>query len=64
MGFVLNAYSYIGLIYLLLQSGCLIEAIDVYRRMLSEGLKPSLKTFSALMVAAGKKRDPDTATGL
>ncbi|KAF2289431.1 hypothetical protein GH714_036143 [Hevea brasiliensis] len=63
-GFLLNAYSYNGLIHLLLQSGFCREALEVYRRMVSEGLKPSLKTYSALMVATGKRRDIKTVMGL
>ncbi|KAJ6383078.1 hypothetical protein OIU77_031492 [Salix suchowensis] len=63
-GFVLNAYSYNGLIHFLLQAGFCKEALEVYRRMVSEGLKPSLKTFSALMVASGKRRNVKTVMGL
>ncbi|GMQ02815.1 hypothetical protein CsSME_00048873 [Camellia sinensis var. sinensis] len=63
-GFVLNGYSYNGLIHLLLQSGCCKQASEVYRRVVSEGIKPSLKTYSALMVASGKRRDIETVMGL
>ncbi|KAJ0090780.1 hypothetical protein Patl1_12593 [Pistacia atlantica] len=59
-GIILNAYSYNGLIHLILQSGFFREALVVYRRMVSEGIKPSLKTYSALMVASGKRRDIET----
>ncbi|XP_060184006.1 pentatricopeptide repeat-containing protein At4g31850, chloroplastic isoform X3 [Lycium barbarum] len=63
-GFVLNAYSYNGLIHLILQAGFWQEALKVYRRMISEKLKPSLKTYSALMVACGKRRDTETVMRL
>ncbi|KAE8731661.1 Pentatricopeptide repeat-containing protein [Hibiscus syriacus] len=36
------------------------EALLIYRRMVSEGLKPSLKTYSTLMVASRKRRDTGT----
>jgi pentatricopeptide repeat protein len=55
-GFILNAYSYNGLIYLMLPSFCK-NALKVYKRMISEGMKPSLKTYSALMVALGRRMD-------
>ncbi|KAG0472033.1 hypothetical protein HPP92_016579 [Vanilla planifolia] len=58
-GFVLNAFSYNGLIHYLLQSGFHKEALQVYKRMISEGIIPSLKTYSALMVASGKRRNAD-----
>lgn len=63
-GFVLNAYSYNGLIHFILQSGYCKEALEVYRRAISEGIKPSLKAYSALMVAFGKRRDTDSVMGL
>lgn len=63
-GFVLNAYSYNGLIYFLLQPGFCKEALKVYKRMISEGLKPSMKTYSALMVALGRRRDTGTIMDL
>nr|CAD1831053.1 unnamed protein product [Ananas comosus var. bracteatus] len=53
-GFVLNAFSCNGLIYFILRSGFIKEAVEVYERMVSEGIKPSLKTYSALMVALGR----------
>ncbi|KHN29634.1 Pentatricopeptide repeat-containing protein, chloroplastic [Glycine soja] len=64
-GFVLNAYSYNGLIYFLLQPGFCKEALKVYKRMISEGMKPSMKTYSALMVVAlGRRRDTRTIMDL
>ncbi|KAM0943417.1 putative tetratricopeptide-like helical domain superfamily, pentacotripeptide-repeat region of PRORP [Dioscorea sansibarensis] len=63
-GFVLNAFSYNGLIHFLLQSGLAREALEVYKRMVSEGITPSLKTYSALMVALGKKRNVETVMSL
>ncbi|KAK3037694.1 hypothetical protein RJ639_030638 [Escallonia herrerae] len=64
VGFVLNGYSYNELIHLLLQSGFCGEALQVYRRMLSEEIRPSRKTYSALMVASGKRRDIETVLNL
>ncbi|KAK1394776.1 Pentatricopeptide repeat-containing protein, chloroplastic [Heracleum sosnowskyi] len=64
VGFVLNGYSYNGLIHLILQSGFCREALEVYERVLSEGIIPSLKTYSALMVASGKRRDIETVMNL
>ena len=55
-GFVLNSTSYNGMIALLLRSGFQREAMDVYRNMISEGLVPSIKCYSALMVP-GEKRE-------
>ena len=49
VGFLLNRMSYNGLIALLLRSGFQREAMDVYRKMISEGLVPTMKCYSALM---------------
>ncbi|CAN4089938.1 unnamed protein product [Withania somnifera] len=62
-GFVLNAYSYNGLIHLIRQAGFWQEGLKV-RRMISEKLKPSLKTYSELMVACGKRRNIETVMRL
>lgn len=63
-GFILNDFSYNGLIYILLQAGCLQEAMKIYRRMISETVRPSMKTYSSLMVASGKRKDIETVIGL
>ncbi|XP_054791357.1 pentatricopeptide repeat-containing protein At4g31850, chloroplastic-like [Prosopis cineraria] len=42
-GFVLNAYSFNGLIHLLLQSGSCREALEVYGRIVTEEIKPSIR---------------------
>ncbi|KAL4204299.1 hypothetical protein AMTRI_Chr01g131420 [Amborella trichopoda] len=48
-GFVLNVFSYKWR-----------EAMEVYRCMVAENIKPSLKTYSALMLAFGKTKDINT----
>ena len=63
-GFVLNAYSYNGLIHLLLKSRFCTEAMEVYRSMISDGFRPSLQTYSSLMVGLGKRRDTEAVMGL
>lgn len=57
VGFVLNRMSYNGLIAQLLRSGFQREAMDLYGKMISEGLVPSMKCYYALMGSWGKKGD-------
>ena len=47
--FVLNRMSYNGLISILLRYGFHREAMDVHRKMISEGRVPSMKFYSALV---------------
>ncbi|KAF3789745.1 hypothetical protein EJ110_NYTH13287 [Nymphaea thermarum] len=61
--FVLNDFSYNGLIHMLLQSGCLQEAMKIYQQIISEMVRPNMKTYSALMVASGKQKHIENCNG-
>ncbi|KAJ4880665.1 hypothetical protein Rs2_37720 [Raphanus sativus] len=59
--FALNVYS---LIHLLVKSRFCTEAMEVYRSMVSDGFRPSLQTYSSLMVGLGKRREIGAVMGL
>ncbi|KAK1691733.1 hypothetical protein QYE76_008430 [Lolium multiflorum] len=63
-GIVLNAYTYTGLIYFLVKCGCEREAMEVYGAMAADGVVPTVRTYSVLMLAFGKRRDVETVVGL
>ena len=50
VGFVLNRMSYNGLIALLLRSGFQREAMDVYKKMISDRLVPNMKCYSEILL--------------
>jgi len=63
-GFMLSDFAYNGLIGLLIKSGFRKEAMVVYRKMISEGLLPSLKFYSTLIGACGEMGDTGQVMGL
>ncbi|KAE8773238.1 pentatricopeptide repeat-containing protein [Hordeum vulgare] len=60
----LNAYTYNGFIYFLVKSGFDRETMEVYNAMAADGVVPTVRTYSVLMLTFGKRRDTETVVGL